>query len=192
MKLLTKNRAELLRLFFTNPDRDFYMGEIGRILDKKPGAFQRTLNSMVSEGILSSEYRAHARFFKVNKDYPLYRELKSIVFKTAGVRGTIKKILEETGNIKFAFIFGSFARAKENYLSDIDLVVIGSPDEDKLIKELDRLEKKLQREINYKLYTLKGFKKELKEKEPFILEILRDKKVMLIGDENELREISQG
>lgn len=37
MKPLTKNRAELLKLFFTNPDRDFYMQEIGRILGKKPG-----------------------------------------------------------------------------------------------------------------------------------------------------------
>ena len=36
--------------------------------------------------------------------------------------------------------------------------------EDKLIKELDKLEKSFQREINYKLYTFKKFKKEIKEK----------------------------
>ena len=58
--------------------------------------------------------------------------------------------------------------------------------ENKLIKELAKLEEKLQREINYKLYTLKEFKKEVEEKEPFILGILRDKRVIVIGDENEL------
>jgi len=71
-------------------------------------------------------------------------------------------------------------------------VIIGKPDEDKLIKELDKLEEQLQLEINYKLYTLKDIKREFKEKEPFFLETLRDKKVMIIGDESELREISKG
>ena len=104
----------------------------------------------------------------------------------------IREVLEEIGNLKFSFIYGSYAKAKETYFSDIDLAVIGTVDEDKLIKELDRLEDKFQREINYKLYTFKKLKKEIEEKEPFILEIIRDKKIMLIGNENELRKISQG
>lgn len=186
---LTKNKAELLKLFFTNPERSFYMQEIGRMLGKKPGTFQRTLNKMVSEEILISEYTANARYFKVNKNYPIYKELKSIVFKTVGVTGSIIKILEEIGNIKFAFIYGSYAKGKETYLSDIDLMIIGNPDEDKLIEKLDSLEEKLQRDINYKLYTLKELIKEIKGKEPFILKILRDKKIIIIGDENELRKI---
>ena len=192
MKPLTKNRAQLLKLFFTNPDRAFYMQEIGRILAKKPGTFQRTLNNLALEGILESEYKANARYFKVNKNYPLFKELKNIVFKTVGIKGSIEDILREVGGIKLAFIYGSYAKAKENYLSDIDLIVIGTPDEDELVEKLDKLEEKIQREINYKLYTLKGFKKEVEEKEPFILEILQDKKVVIIGDEGELREISKG
>lgn len=186
MKPLTKNRAELLNLFFTNPDKAFYMQEIGRILGKKPGTFQRTLNNLFSEGILESEYKANARYFKVNKNYPLYRELKNIAFKTVGIKGSLEDILREIGDIKTAFIYGSYPMGKENYLSDIDLLIVGSPDEDLLVKKLDKLEEKLQREINYKLYTLKDFKKEIEEKEPFIVEILKNKKIMLIGDEDGL------
>lgn len=191
MKPLTKNRAELLKLFFTNSDQAFYMQEIGRILGKKPGTFQRTLNNLVSEGTLESEYRANARYFKVNKGYPLLEELKSIVFKTVGVSGSLKDLLKRVGNIEFAFVYGSFAKAKEDCMSDIDLVAIGDLDEDRLIRELDKLEEQLQREINYKLYTLKEFRKEVEGRTPFLVEILRDKKVMVIGDETELRKISQ-
>ncbi len=191
MKPLTKNRAELLKLFFTNSDQAFYMQEIGRILGKKPGTFQRTLNNLVSEGTLESEYRANARYFKVNKGYPLLEELKSIVFKTVGVSGSLKDLLKRVGNVEFAFVYGSFAKAKEDCMSDIDLVAIGDLDEDRLIRELDKLEEQLQREINYKLYTLKEFGKEVEGRTPFLVEILRDKKVMVIGDETELRKISQ-
>jgi len=192
MRELTKNRAGLLRLFLTNPEQSFYMQEIGRILGKKPGNFQRTINNMVKEGVLTSEYKANARYFKANKNYPLYKELKSIVFKTVGVAGSLKEVLEKIGNINFSFIYGSYAKAEESYLSDIDLAIIGKPDEDRLIKELDRFETVLKREINYKVYTPQELNKEIKEKEPFILEILKGKKIMLIGDENGLRKISKG
>jgi len=189
---LTKTEAALLNLFLTNPERSFYMQEIGRILGKKPGAFQRTINNMVSEGMLISEYKANARFFQVNKKFPIYKELKNIVFKTVGVQGSIREVLERVGNVELSFIYGSYAKGKETYLSDIDLIVIGNVNENKLIKELDTLEDKFQREINYKLYTFKEFKKVIEEKEPFILEIIRDKKIMLIGNENELRKVSKG
>lgn len=179
-------------LFFTNPGRAFYMQEIGRILGKKPGIFQRTLNKLVAEGILESEYKANARFFKANKNYPLFKELEKIVFKTVGVQGGIEDVLKGVRNIKLAFIYGSYAKARENVLSDVDIVVVGNPDENELIAKLDKLEERLQREINYKLYSSKDFKKEVAEKEPFIMGILKDRKIMIIGDENELRAASEG
>jgi len=187
---LTKNRASILILLLTNPEQSFYLQEIGRIMGKKPGVFQRTINKLVKEGILVSEYRANARYFKANKEYPLFQELKSIVFKTVGLIGSIRNALKETGTAAYAFIYGSYAKDRENYLSDLDLVIIGEIDEDNLIKELDRLEVRLKRDINYKLYTLTRFKKSIKLKDPFLLEILRDKKIMVAGDENELRKIS--
>jgi len=189
MKEITKNRAGILRLLFTNPDKSFYMQEIGRILGKKPGNFQRTINTMEKEGVIISEYKANARYFKVNKEYPLYKEMKSIVFKTVGVAGILTESLQKLGDVKYAFIYGSYAKAKENNLSDIDLIIIGSCPEEALINRLDAIEELLRREVNYKIYTVDMFKKELKGEEPFLENILKDKKIMLIGDENELRKI---
>ncbi len=192
MQLLTKNRSELLRLFFSNPDRSFFMQEAGRILGKKPGIFQRTINKMVDEGILESEYRGNARFFRANKKYPLYRELRSIVFKTVGVKGELKSEINNIKGVQFAFIYGSYAKAKEGTLSDVDLLIIGEPDEDKLIRRIDAIEKKLQREINYKVYSLRMIKKDVKNNEPFIVNVLKEKKIMLKGEEDALRKILEG
>jgi len=186
VKELTKNRAALLRLFYTNPDQSYYMQEIGRILGKKPGYFQRTLNKMVDEQILVSEPKANVRYFKANKDYQLYEELKSIVFKTVGVLGSIREIFQNVGGVEYCFIYGSFAKNEQTSMSDVDLVVVGDVDEDIIIKKLDRLEQVLKREINY---TLNEFRRVLRNKEPFVSEIVRDKKTMVIGDEDELRKI---
>lgn len=186
---ISKNKAELLRLFFTNPENSYYMQEIGKIIGKKPGNFQRTLYNMSEQGILNSEYKGNLRFFSANKDYPLFSEIKGIVFKTVGISGSIKEILEKIGDINFSFIFGSYASNCENLLSDIDLFLIGNPDEDKLIKKLDMLEELLKREINYKLYSPNYFDEAIKEKEPFIINILKNKKIMLIGNEDEFGKI---
>jgi predicted nucleotidyltransferase len=189
MKLLTNNKSQILRLFLTNPTKSFYMHEIGRILNKKPGIFQRSLNNLVEQGMLNSQYSANVRYFSVNRNYPLLPEIKNIVFKTVGIQGLLIEEFKKIHGIKFAFIYGSYAKGKENALSDVDVVVIGSLDEDKLIKSLDKLELVLKREINYKLYPLKNFKDQIAKKEPFIIHILKEKKIMLVGEEIGLRKI---
>ena len=183
----TKNQADLLRLFFTNPERQFYMQELGRTLGKKPGSFQRTLYNMEKQGILISEYKANARFFMVNKSHSLYEELKSIVFKTVGVAGSIGRILRDAGRVRFAFIFGSYAKGSENYLSDIDVFIVGSPDEDLLIREFDRLEDALKSEINFLLHSESEFSERISKRDPFLLNLEREKKLWLVGDEREYR-----
>jgi len=189
---LTTNKAELLRLFFTNPDKAFYIQQIGRLLSKKPGVFQKTLNALEKQGVLTSEYVANLRYFTVNKGYPLYEEFKRIIFKTFGVVGSIKDALENLGDINLAFIYGSYAKGKENVLSDIDLVIVGKPDEDLLIKRLDILEDKLSRQVNYKLYSSEEFAACIRKKEPFLTAIMKEKRIVLLGQDNELRKVRPG
>ena len=78
---MTKNREALIRLFYTNPGKSYYMREVGKILGKKPGVFQRMINNLDDEGVLTSQYIANARFFRANKKHPLYKELTSLARK---------------------------------------------------------------------------------------------------------------
>lgn len=184
-QVLSQNRLLLLSVFYTNPEKSFYMQEVGRILGKKPGVFQRTLNSLVEEGLLTSEYRGHARFFQTDTRHPLYPELKSIVAKTAGVEGALRNFVERLREIKMAFIYGSFAKATERKDSDVDLLLVGKPSvEDKLVRQIAHLEKKLQREINYKLYSEDEYRQKRSKSNPFLEEVLTDKKILLKGDPN--------
>lgn len=176
----TKNQASILEIFFNHPDDAFYLRELARILGKEPGVFQRDINKLTEENILSSYYQAKSRFFKLNKKYPLYSELKSIFFKTVGIEGTLKKELKEIQGIKEAYIYGSFAQGREKSSSDVDVLIIGSVNEDRLIDMISSLESKLAREVNYTLMTEKEFQKKMKDKNSFLENILSKKKIKLV------------
>ena len=139
-----------------------------------------------STGLFLSENKGNLVYYYLNQSYPLFKELKSIIFKTSGVPKMLQNILEKFKGINQAFIYGSFAKGEEREDSDIDLLIIGKVDESKLIEEINRLERKLQREINYTIYGKEDFNKKKKEGNPFILDILKEKKIFLIGDEERM------
>jgi predicted nucleotidyltransferase len=94
--------------------------------------------------------------------------------------------MERMGGVKLAFIYGSFAANRQSTMSDIDLLIVGNPNEDKLIQEMESAEKTLRREINYNIYPLKEFKAKLKSSGSFIQNILKRPKIILKGRINEV------
>ncbi len=77
----SKNTLKLLKVFYAHPDQEYYIQQLGRMLKKKPGVFQRTLYNLEKDGVLKSDYKANARYFRANKNYSLYNEFRSIVHK---------------------------------------------------------------------------------------------------------------
>lgn len=206
----SKTRKELFRLYFTNPDSEYYLRELERILGIPVSMIREELLRLEKEGLFKSHRKANLVYYSLNKSYPLFDELKSIVFKTIGVKGALKQALErikgfdtasqvnaalmEYGfttlervkGIKAAFIYGSFARNEERPTSDIDLFVIGDVDEGELSEAVAHLERILKREINYVLYRESEFRRKKKEKDSFVLDVLRGKKVFIAGSEDDL------
>ena len=183
---LKNGTGQILQIFFQNSDKRFYTRELSKILNKEPGYFQRILNNLVEEGVLIDEREANLRYFKLNKEYPLYLELKKIVSKTLGIEGKLKEFVEDLANIKYAFIFGSIASGREKGHSDIDLMLIGKADQEILTEKIAKLENELGREINYHLYHKEEVLTKLHEKNDFIIKIFKDPKIILKGDINEL------
>lgn len=183
----SKTRKELFRLYFTNPSQEYYLRELERLLKIPVSMIQRELKSLEKSGIFSFQKRGNLTYYYLNRNYPLFEELKSIVFKTVGIKGLIKETLEKMKKTKVAFLYGSFAKNEEQADSDIDLFLIGNVDERKLVLEIGQLEKILRREINYTIYSLAEFRKKKQRHNAFIMDIMQNPKIFVIGDENDLR-----
>lgn len=183
-------REGLLNLYFANPNKKFYLRELERILDFSVANIRRELIKLKKIGLFRIENRGNLTYYYLNKSFPLFQELKSIISKTSGAPRMLKESLKKVKGIECAFIYGSFAKGEEKEASDIDLFIIGKVDEGKLIDEANKLEKKLQREVNFTLYEKGDFEQKKKEANPFILEVIKERKIFLIRGKIELQRYS--
>lgn len=183
---IKNSQGKILKLFFQDPEKEYYLNEIGKILGKEPGFFQASIEKLVQEGILKDERKANLRYFKLNKDFFLYDELKKIISKTVGIEFELKKMIEYLTGVEYAFVFGSIAKDKEISESDIDIVLIGRINQDELVKKINKAEDELKREINYHIYDKEEFIKKLQDNNDFLVKIFNEPKIILKGNLDEL------
>jgi predicted nucleotidyltransferase len=185
-KLFSSTRAELLGLFFNNPDDRFYLWEIARHIGKDAAGIKRELDKLVKIGLLAKEKRGIQKYYFANKSSPIFSEMKGLIFKTTGVQGAMKTSLSRLKGVKAAFIYGSYAKGSEKEDSSINLMVIGQANITELNDMVMGLEEKLKRDIDYLVFDELEYRKRKDSKDPFIRELLKGKKVFLVGKEDEL------
>ena len=183
----SKLRAKVLGWFFTHVDERFFVRQLESLLKEDSTNLSRELARLESLRILVSEREGRQKYFQVNKSSPIFEEMKGLILKTAGVAGVIQSALEKAEGLKYAFIYGSFARNIEKPESDVDLMVIGKGHLDEIEDILSKIEQRLGRTVNIIFYSLKEFREKINSKDSFIKTVLNSPKIMLIGEENEIR-----
>jgi len=184
----SKARVDILKLFFFNPENSFYQRQISKLTGHSIRAVQREVNKFENLGIIKKSIQGNRIYYKVNKNCPIFKDLKNILLKSVGIAQVIKENLENN-NIQIAFIYGSYAKDKENLISDIDLMVIGKISSRELSHLLSRPRRELMREINYVVFSPEEFKERVKQKDHFLNSVLKDKKIFIVGDTSELKAI---
>jgi len=182
LNFLKNGEGEILKLFFKDPEKEYYFREIAKNLNKEPSHYQKYLDNLVADKVLLDERRGNMRFFRLNEKHPLYKEIKSIISKTTGLENELKELIDILDNVECAFVFGSIAKGTENNNSDVDLMLIGDIDQNALIAQISSLEGKIAREINYHIYSRQEIIKKIKERDGFISNILLSPIIKLKGN----------
>ena len=185
-KLFSSTRAELLGLFFNNPDDRFYLREIARHIGKDAAGIKRELDNLVKLGLLAKEKRGVQKYYFANKNSPIFAEMKGLIFKTTGAQGAMKTSLSRLKGVLAAFIYGSYAKGAEKEDSNINLMVIGQANITELNDMVMGLEEKLKRDIDYLVFDEQEYRKRKESKDPFVRDLLKGKKIFLVGREDDL------
>lgn len=176
--LSSKTRTKLLTLFMLNPEQEFYVRELTRKLNERINSVRRELLNLTKLGMLQSRSRDKRKYYSVNKNFIIFKELKALISKanTAPQRKLAKK-LESLGKIKYACLSGFFTQSP----SRVDVLLVGEISRKKLEKFVKKLEKEQGREINYTVMSTNEFnyRKDLEDR--FLKTILDNEHVILIN-----------
>jgi predicted nucleotidyltransferase len=189
--LFGKARRAVLSLLYGHSDESFYLRQIVRATGVGLGPVQRELKQLADVGIILRSAQGRQVYYRANPASPVFKELKSLITKTAGVAETLQSALAPLrDHITIALVYGSIASGKENQRSDIDLLIVGDVAFSEVVKALRGTQETLGREINPTVYPVAEFRFRIAEEHYFIRDVLSGQKIFVIGDEDELKRLA--
>lgn len=184
-------RGGVLALLYGWSDKTFYVRQIARHVQASAGAVRRELEKLAAVDLVVRTAVGNLVFYQANQRHPIFSEMRALVNKTVGIFNTLRSALESLNSPgSVAFVYGSIARQEERAESDIDLMIIGDIELDDVLVRLAEAETALGRAVNPTVYLIDEFKRKLEDGNHFLNAVLDGKKVFLIGNEDELREMA--
>ena len=186
--LFPKVRQRILAVFFGNPDRSFYANEVIALAQSGTGAVQRELAALLDAGLLLMTKRGNQKHFQANKAAPVFAELRGLVLKTMGLADVLRIALAPIeAQISAAFVYGSVAKQQDTAQSDIDVLIVSSTlGYADVFGALESATIQLGRKVNPALYTPDDISKRMAQDNAFVIRVLQQPKIWLIGSEVEL------
>ena len=190
--LFPEVRKKVLALLLAKPDQQWYLRDIERRTGLAIGTVRRELIGLANAGIITKSKDGNRTYYQANTVCPFFTELSGLLRKTAGLVDVLSEALESLARkIKVAFIYGSMASGSAKSQSDVDLMVIGECSFGEVAEALMQGQEKLYREVNPSVYPFDEFQKKLEAEHHFLKTILRESKVFLIGNEDELARLAE-
>jgi hypothetical protein len=189
----SKTRVKLLQLFYSNPNRSFYVREITRKIDEQINSVRRELANLLNVGIITSDTSNNKVYYEVNQKYEFYTPLQEIFGGSAAKprKGSTTKAaksielplhddasdLKALGNVEVAALMGQFTRDES---AGVDVLIVGNVNQNALNKYVTELEKQEGKDLRYTVFSLDDFTYRLQIKDRFTSNVLRAKKQVLL------------
>jgi predicted transcriptional regulator len=181
----SKTRVKLLQLFYSNPNRSFYVREITRKIDEQINSVRRELSNLLNIGIITSDNTNNKLYYEVNQKFEYYQPLREIF--GGGVK-PVRKAADETpeesessfkaiGHVELAVVTGQFTRDET---AGVDFLVVGDVNQRALQKYVEELEAKENKSIRYTSMSLQDFKYRQEIRDRFAVAISHAKKQILV------------
>jgi len=183
-------RIKLLRLFYGNHDRAYFVRELSRAIEMQLNAVRRELANLETIGVVkqvefgqSKEDEVgteRSKYYKLNTDFFLHDELGSLLSKTQMLeeKNFIELIKKRGGDIKIMILSGFFTDEQE---VGTDILIVGNIKNIPVAKAIKDFEKFLNRSIRYTMMEEKEFMERREIGDRFLYAILEAKHIFAVG-----------
>lgn len=189
--LFSNAQQPILACLFGRPEQWFHVQELIRLTNLGSASVQRELNRLEKGGLIETRRVANLKQVRAYKGSPIFDELRLIILKTFGVVEVLREALSPlASDIKLAFVYGSVAQGSDRGSSDIDVMLISETlSYGQIMAAVGPAEKQLGRAVQITQYTLDEFLERKRKNHPFVAEVLRQPKLMVIGTEDDIDDI---
>lgn len=189
----SKTRLKLLRTFFRDGERSYYVRELTRLLEIQINAVRRELEALLAAGLIM-EIEADKinlgepnalgatmrKYYRLNKESILYPELQALLVKAQalGEQVFIHEVQEKSKSISLFLLTGRFVNEKR---SPSDMLIVGNVNEGKLARLIGKYEKEFGFEIRYTAMTEKEFFERRQIMDKFIYSLFEGEHVKVVN-----------
>ncbi len=169
-------RVKLFYQFLLNPNEEFFIRELTRILDEQINSLRRELSNLEAIGMLKSSERNRRKYYKVNPHFPILAELTSIIRKNSKENDAILKALsKEASSIDILILSGEFIGKKD---ADTDIFIVGDISKDAVEKFIN--ENFDDKELKYTIMSREDFLYRITLKDKFVMNIFAEKANLIL------------
>lgn len=209
----SKTRVKLLKLFYENPNRSFYVREITRKIDEQINSVRRELANLLSIGIITSDNTNNKLYYEVNQKFEQY-DAMSTMFGGKAAKSKAKKaatssakakvsdevpevveIIETVTTVQDPFAqellkAGNISLAvytgqfTRDETSGVDIVIVGDINASQLEHLVADLEKSEKKELRYTVFSPDEFTYRRQVNDRFYVNFIAAKKVVLLDKDN--------
>jgi len=145
-------QGELLALLFLHPEREYSLTDITRHLGTSLSTVHTEINRLTSAGWVRQRRVGQARLVRAEVEQALARPLTQILELTYGPTAVLPDVLASLPGIREAHLYGSWAARRLGEPGepprDIDVVVIGTTPQARLLDAAEQASRVLHREVN--------------------------------------------
>ena len=80
--ITSRVRRKIIVVYAKYPDFRTHVRGLAKLIKEDPGNIQRELKKLEKSGFLLSEKQGNTKVYGVNKEFPIFKELQSIVIKS--------------------------------------------------------------------------------------------------------------
>lgn len=182
-------RKKVLSLLLLHPDEDYHVRELARLTGTASGTLHKELTRLAEVGLLVRKTRGNQVRYQANRDNAVFIELSGLLRKTTGAAELVARALAPL-EPTLALIFGSVATGTETAASDVDVLVVTERSFGDVARALYVAQSELGREINPVVYDAAELRSHLEDQDPFVLNVLANPHILLIGTEHDLDQLA--
>lgn len=178
----SKTRVKLLRIFFRDGTKRFYVRELTRLLDVQINAIRRELAHLTNAGIISAitddslsafsedPHETKRKYYRLNEDSVLYPELRALLMKShmLGEQSLVAEFAA-TGAVQYLLFTGIFTNTKE---TPIDILLVGDIADRTVAKIVNEFEHEHGTAVRYTVLTAREFQERRQLMDRFLYSVL--------------------